>query len=60
MVKSSLMCNLQLSGPEVQSKTPIIDPMLDKEDDKALFYINYSALTDNALKNEKNMHSAMS
>lgn len=60
MVKSSLMCNLQLSGPEVQSKSPMIDPMLEKDDEKALFYINYSSLVDKSLQNEKNVHSAMS
>ena len=56
LVKNSV-CNLKLSGPEELAK-PQVDQLLEK-DDKALFYINYSSLVENPVKQEKNMHAAM-
>ena len=58
MVKSSLMCNLQVPDLEAVKNAATIDQLLE-QDDKALFYINYSSLIDSANKQEKNMHTAM-
>jgi len=58
MVKSSLMCNLQVADLDAANKAANIDQLLE-QDDKALFYINYSSLIDSANKQEKNMHTAM-
>lgn len=57
MVRSSVMCNLKMSAAEDQQKA-VVDPLLE-QDDKALFYINYSSLVENPSKNEKNIHAAM-
>lgn len=51
------MCNLKFTGPEEQAR-PTIDPLLE-QDDKALFYINYSSLVENPAKQEKNIHAAI-
>jgi len=57
LVKSNMMCNLKLPSADEQAK-PVIDPLLE-QDDKALFYINYSSLVENPMKQEKNIHVAM-
>lgn len=54
MVKSSIMCNLKM--PDLEENKTVVDPMLE-QDDKALFYINYSSLVENPMKQEKNIHS---
>lgn len=53
------MCNLKFSGPGAdENQRPILDPLLE-QDDKALFYINYSNLIENSAKQEKNVHTAL-
>lgn len=59
IVRSNHMCNLKFSGPGAdENQRPILDPLLE-QDDKALFYINYSNLIENPAKQEKNMHTAL-
>lgn len=58
LVRNNHMCNLKFSGPQEQQATPTIDPLLE-QDDKALFYINYSSLVENPVKQEKNIHAAI-
>ena len=58
MVKSSLMCNLQVANLDPVNKAANNIDQLLEQDDKALFYINYSSLIDSANKQEKNQHTA--
>ena len=58
MVKSSIMCNLKMPSPTEEQQKTIVDPLLE-QDDKALFYINYSSLVENPIKHEKNIHTAI-
>ena len=55
MVKNSI-CNMKMSDGEQKT---VVDPLLE-QDDKALFYINYSSLIEHQNKNEKNIHAQMS
>lgn len=52
------MCNLQVANLDPVNKAANNIDQLLEQDDKALFYINYSSLIDSANKQEKNQHTA--